>query len=40
MSIDKVCLICISILYHNSVKPYMETLCYHMNQLKAILRIA
>lgn len=29
-----------AVMYHNSVKPYMETLCYHMNQLKAILRIA
>ena len=27
-----------AIMYHNTVKPYMNTLCYHMEQLKAILR--
>lgn len=29
-----------AVLYHNSVKPYMDTMRYHIDQLKAILRIA
>ncbi|WP_102408910.1 glutamine synthetase [Parabacteroides bouchesdurhonensis] len=27
-----------AIMYHNSVKPYMDTLHYHMEQLKAIVK--
>lgn len=29
-----------AIMYHNSVKPYMDTLRFHIDQLKHILRIA
>lgn len=29
-----------AVMYHNSVKPYMDTMRYHIDQLKAILQIA